>query len=54
MTKARYAASDPALNLDFGKGYSASLSGQVRFGEGLLGRCVDDNHMAGLADDVCF
>jgi Autotransporter beta-domain len=28
---------DPALNLDFGKGYSASLSSQVRFGTGLLG-----------------
>ena len=34
---------DPALNLDFGKGYSASLSGQVRFGEGLLGGSVSVN-----------
>jgi hypothetical protein len=34
---------DPALNLDFGKGYSASLSGQVRFGEGLFGGSVNVN-----------
>jgi autotransporter-like protein len=34
---------DPALNLDFGKGYSAALSGQVRFGEGLLGGSVNLN-----------
>jgi hypothetical protein len=34
---------DPALNLDFGQGYSAALSGQVRFGEGLLGGSVNLN-----------
>jgi hypothetical protein len=31
------------LNLDFGQGYSAALSGQVRFGEGLLGGSVNLN-----------
>ena len=34
---------DPALNLDFGKGYSASLSGQVRFGAGMLGGSANLN-----------
>jgi hypothetical protein len=34
---------DPALNLDFGNGYSASLSGQVRFGDGLLGGSANLN-----------
>ena len=34
---------DPALNLDFGNGYSACLSGQVRFGDGLVGGAANIN-----------
>jgi hypothetical protein len=34
---------DPALSLDFGQGYSASLSGQVRFGAGMLGGSANLN-----------
>jgi hypothetical protein len=34
---------DPGVNLDFGHGYSGSLSGQIRFGEGLIGGSANIN-----------
>jgi hypothetical protein len=34
---------DPALNLDFGQGYSMALSGSVRFGEGMTGGSANVN-----------
>jgi hypothetical protein len=31
---------DPQVNFDFGNGYSSTLSGQVQFGDNLVGGAV--------------